>query len=182
MASMLFTVGHSTRSVEELVRLLTDSGVDLLVDVRSFPRSRANPQFNAEVLPAALAAAGINYRHLEALGGRRGPQGRDTPSPNTHWRRAGFRNYADYAMTSRFRLGLDTLRDLARSHSCAIMCAEAMWWRCHRQIIADYLLAAGHDVVHILGPGKSEPARLTPGAEPQADGTVHYPGAQDSLL
>ena len=178
----VFTIGHSTRSVEELARLLAESGVDMLVDVRSYPRSRTNPQFNADVLAAALGASGIGYRHLAALGGRRRAQRLDGPSPNTAWRRAGFRNYADYALTADFRSGLNDLRELTRGHTCAIMCAEAMWWRCHRRLIADYLLAAGADVVHIVAPGRSEAARITPGAEVQADGTLHYPAGQGSLI
>ena len=178
----VFTIGHSTRSVEELAGLLADSRVDLCVDVRSIPRSRANPQFNSDALPAALAVFGIGYRHLPALGGLRGRPKRDTPSPNTYWRRAGFRNYADYATTAEFRAGFDDLRELAQTHVPAIMCAEAVWWRCHRRIVADYLLAAGVPVVHILGPGKSEPAQLTPGAELHADGTLSYPAKQGSLF
>ena len=181
-AARVFTVGHSTRTVEELVQILDNAGVDLVVDVRAFPRSRTNPQFNADALPAGLAPAGIGYRHLGALGGMRRPTTGDAPSPNTYWRHAGFRNYADYALTPAFRAGLETVSGLARSHTCAVMCAEAVWWRCHRRIIADYLLAAGVDVAHILGPGRVEPARLTAGAEPQADGTIHYPAAQGALL
>ena len=178
----VFTIGHSRRAVEELSRLLGEQGVDLVADVRSFPRSRANPQFNSDALGAALAAFGIGYRHLRALGGRRGPQKLDGPSPNGMWRNAGFRNYADYALTPEFRAGLDALLELAREHTCAIMCAEAVWWRCHRQIIADYLLAAGFDVAHILGPARLEAARLTPGAQAQADGALHYPGEQGVLI
>ncbi len=178
----VFTIGHSTRSVDELVRLLTELGVDLLVDVRSIPRSRTNPQFNSDMLPAPLAACGIGYRHLRALGGLRGPQKLDAPSPNTLWRRAGFRNYADYAMTSEFRAGLHALRELARDHTLAMMCAEALWWRCHRRIIADYLLSAGMHVAHIVGPGRLDAARLTPGARVQSDGALHYPGDQETLI
>ncbi len=172
---MIFTIGHSTRSVAELVGLLRQVAVDLLADVRSVPRSRSNPQFNAELLPAPLAAAGIDYRHLPALGGLRGRRKDALPSPNTLWRNDAFRNYADYATTGTFRAGLDELKALASDHCCAIMCAEAVWWRCHRRIIADYLLAEGLAVAHIMGQGKIELATTTPGARPRPDGTILYP-------
>jgi uncharacterized protein (DUF488 family) len=185
-ALTIWTIGHSTRSAAELVQLLGQIPVDLLVDVRSVPRSRMNPQFNAELLPASLAASGVGYHHLPALGGLRAARKDGLPPPNTLWRNAAFRNYADYAAGSRlFRQGLDELIALAHSDRCAIMCAEAVWWRCHRRIVTDYLLIAGVEVAHIMGPGKIEPASLTPGAEPLADGTILYPapsGPQLSLL
>lgn len=173
----IFTIGHSTRSVAELAALLRQVSVDLLVDVRSVPRSRTNPQFNADALPQPLTAAGIAYRHLAALGGLRGRRLEAPPSPNTLWRNDAFRNYADYAATDAFREGFDQLRALARDHRCAIMCAEAVWWRCHRRIIADYLLVQGIPVEHIMGPGKIDPATLTPGTRPLADGSLVYPGS-----
>ena len=154
---------------------MREAGVDLLVDVRSFPRSRANPQFNIEALPAALAAAGVGYRHVKDLGGRRGRQDLGKPSPNGFWRSASFRNYADYALTPPFRAALVELLGLGRKHTCAIMCAEAAWQRCHRQIIADWLLAADVDVRHIVHAGRIEPARLNPGADALPDGAVTYP-------
>ena len=178
----LYTIGHSTRPADELIALLKDSGVDLLADVRSVPLSRHNPQFNADVLAGALAEAGIEYRHLKALGGRRGAQKLGQPSPNAGWRVAGFRNYADYALAPAFRDGLQTLLDLANDHTCAVMCAEAHWSRCHRRIITDHLLAAGHEVDHILGLGETGPARLTPHAQVQPDRSVHYPARQGVLL
>lgn len=181
-AMILYTIGHSTRSGEALIALLRAAGVGLLVDVRSIPRSRTNPQFNAEVLPAALEPAGIGYRHLAALGGRRGAQKLATPSPNGFWRNRSFLNYADYALTPAFRAGLAELLDLAQTQTCAVMCAEAVWWRCHRQIVADHLIAAGAQVVHILGPGQSEAARLNPAARVAPDGGVHYPGEQGELF
>jgi uncharacterized protein (DUF488 family) len=175
-AGTMFTIGHSTRSVGELIALLRYAGVDLLVDVRSVPRSRTNPQFNTDTLPQPLAQAGIGYRHIRALGGlRHRPKGAPA-SPNTLWRNDAFRNYADYAMTETFRAGLAELRALADEHRCAIMCAEAVWWRCHRRLVADYLLAEGVPVGHIMGSGKIEPARLTPGAKAQPDGTIVYAG------
>lgn len=176
------TIGHSTRPVEELIVLLRENGVDLLVDVRTVPRSRFNPQFNTDALPGPLAEAGIGYRHLAALGGlRHRPKGAP-PTRNTLWRNDAFRNYSDYAIAAQFRAGLTELRGLARDHRCAIMCAEAVWWRCHRRIVADYLVAAGEAVMHIMAPGKTEPAALTPGAEPQPDGTILYPAAQGQLI
>ena len=172
MTNPVFTIGHSTRSAAELIALLGEGGVDLVADVRAFPRSRTNPQFNGPVLQETLAAVGIAYRFLPALGGRRHGRGE---SPNTLWKNASFRAYADYAGTAEFRAGLEELRGLTGEHRCAIMCAEAVWWRCHRRIIADYLLTAGYEVVHILGPGKLTPASLTPGARPVGDGGLIYP-------
>jgi uncharacterized protein (DUF488 family) len=156
------------------VSLLREVDVRLLVDVRSIPRSRTNPQFNADTLPASLAAEGIGYRHLRALGGRRRHRKGEPPSPNAYWRVEAFRSYADYAETPEFRAGLDVLRSLARDTRCAIMCAEAVWWRCHRRIVADYLLAGGTRVEHIMGPGQVIPATLTPGARVMSDGTIRY--------
>lgn len=177
LMSPIFTIGHSTRPVSELIELLRRVSVDLLVDVRSVPRSRANPQFNPDTLSQALAAAGIGYRHLAALGGLRGRRKDPAPSQNTLWHSDAFRNYSDYAETDQFRSGLDQLIALAGENQCAIMCAEAVWWRCHRRIIADYLLVHGIPVAHIMGPGKVDPATLTPGAQPLADGTIRYPSS-----
>ena len=173
MGNPVFTIGHSTRSVVELIGLLREAAVVLLADVRAFPRSRTNPQFNGPELEKELAAAGIRYRYLPALGGRR--HAGKGPSPNMLWRNESFRAYALYAGTAEFRAGLEELCVLAGGHRCAIMCAEAVWWRCHRRIIADYLLAAGFEVVHILGPGKLTPAALTPGAQRSAAGGLIYP-------
>jgi uncharacterized protein (DUF488 family) len=178
----IHSIGHSTRSQDELLALLTEAGVALLIDVRSYPRSRRNPQFDAEALAAALTRAGIGYRHLKALGGKRGPPKGAASSPNTAWGEPGFRNYADYAMTPAFRAGFEALREAARERATAIMCAEAHWSRCHRQIIADYLIAAGEEVVHILGRGETEPARLSAQAAPLPDGTLRYPAKQGSLF
>jgi uncharacterized protein (DUF488 family) len=175
----IFTIGHSTRTIAEFVALLRQVAVDLLVDVRSIPRSRTNPQFNADALPEALGNAGITYCHLPALGGLRHRSEGPMPSPNTFWRAAAFRNYADYAATDAFRTGLHELRALARENCCAIMCAEAVWWRCHRRIIADYLLADGVPVAHIMGHNKIDPAKLTPGVRSLPGGTLIYPAAED---
>jgi uncharacterized protein (DUF488 family) len=170
----IFTIGHSTRPIAEFLVLLQQVAVNLLVDVRSIPRSRTNPQFNADALPETLAAAGISYQHLPALGGLRHGKKGATPSLNTFWQVAAFRSYADYAATEAFRTGLNELRALSRDNCCAIMCAEAVWWRCHRRIIADYLLTQGVPVMHIMGLDKIDPAKLTPGARAQPDGTLLY--------
>ncbi|MBX6323231.1 MAG: DUF488 domain-containing protein [Rhodospirillaceae bacterium] len=173
----VFTIGHSTRDADAFMALLGEAGVRLLADVRRFPRSRRHPQFNADRLAATLAAADIGYRHFPALGGRRTPQ---EASPNTLWTEPGFRGYADYAATPEFRAALDALEGLARATPTAIMCAEAAWWRCHRRIIADYLIADGFSVHHVLAPGRIEPARLTEGARRRDDRTLVYPaGARD---
>ena len=173
--STVFTIGHSTRPIGEFLTLLQQVAVNLLVDVRSIPRSRANPQFNAEALPETLAGAGISYRHLPALGGLRHRTKGAAPSLNTFWQVAAFRNYADYAVTDAFRTGLNELVALSRNNCCAIMCAEAVWWRCHRRIITDYLLAAGERVFHILGPAKIEAATINEAARPQGGGLLIYP-------
>jgi len=148
--------------------------------VRRFPRSATNPQFNLGAIDAALASAGISYRHIAELGGRRSRASAVAESPNGFWENSSFRNYADYAATEPFRHGLAVLRGMGQSQRCAIMCAEAVWWRCHRRIIADYLLSAGEQVLHILSATKVEPARLTPAAHIQPDGTLIYPGDSDS--
>jgi uncharacterized protein (DUF488 family) len=167
-----YTIGHSTRSLSELVALLESAGVKLLADVRAIPRSRTNPQFNIDALPPELDANGIGYAHFPELGGRRGSAAQ---SLNDFWENDSFRNYADYAATDAFRAGIERLRKLGEQQSIAIMCAEAVWWRCHRRIIADYLIAAGESVFHILGAGKIEPAKLTPAARRTAGGVLIYP-------
>jgi uncharacterized protein (DUF488 family) len=176
----IFTIGHSTRALAEFVALLKQVDVTLLVDVRSIPRSRTTPQFNRDTLPGSLADDGIGYRHLPALGGRRHHRKSDPPSLNAYWHVLAFRNYADHAETAEFRAGLEALRAFARDDRCAIMCAEAVWWRCHRRIITDYLLAGGARVEHIMGPGQVIPATLTPGSHVAAGGTVRYPAPQDA--
>jgi uncharacterized protein (DUF488 family) len=178
----VFTIGHSTRSIEEFVGLLKQVGVTLLVDVRSIPRSRAVPQFNGDALAVSLAEHGIAYQPLAALGGRRHHKKGAPRSLNTYWKVDAFRNYADYAETAEFRAGLAELRALAATQRTAIMCAEAVWWRCHRRIVTDYLLAAGDQVQHIMGQGNVAPASLTPGAEPLPNGTIRYPGPPELEL
>jgi len=170
----IFTIGHSTRSLEEFLALLAEFGVRHLADVRAIPRSRTNPQFNRDTLPRALRAAGVTYHHAAALGGRR-RRGHADPARNALWRNEAFHAYADHAETEPFRQPLDELLAAARPPHLAVMCAEALWWRCHRRIIADYLLARALPVAHIMAAGKCEPARLTPGAQVMPDATVQYP-------
>jgi uncharacterized protein (DUF488 family) len=175
MPVAFFTIGHSTRSIEEFVGLLRSVGVRLLVDVRTVPRSRRNPQFNREVLPATLADFQIGYEHLAALGGLRGHKRDVSPAVNAFWQNQSFHNYADYAMTEQFRAGLDRLRYLGHQSPSAIMCAEAVWWQCHRRIIADYLMAADEIVFHIMGADRVERAETTEGAKWEPDGILTYP-------
>jgi len=171
-----FTIGHSNRSLDEFRALLLGSAVTHVVDVRTVPRSRAIPQFNKETLPAALAESGVTYEHVAALGGLRG-KAKDVPADvNGFWTNESFHNYADYALSERFRTGLEHLIDVGARQRSAIMCSEAVWWRCHRRIIADYLIVAGATVLHIMGSGRAETARVTAGAVPRPDGTVVYPG------
>ena len=127
-----------------------------IVDVRTIPRSRANPQYNGDALSETLSAFQIGYTHIAALGGLRGHVRDIAPSVNAFWENQSFHNYADYAMTGSFRTGLNELRDLGRAQRCAVMCAEAVWWRCHRRIITDYLIASGETVFHILRAGRTE--------------------------
>ena len=173
----IYTIGHSTRSLDEFLALLREQGVECLVDVRSIPRSGRYPHFNGDALAPALQAASIAYRHMPGLGGRRGRM-KGGASHNTFWREEGFRNFADYAEGPAFATALAELRALASERRVAIMCAEAVWWRCHRRIISDYLVAAGEEVRHIMGPGKSEAANLTPEARVQPGGALRY-GAAD---
>lgn len=175
-----FTIGHSNRSLEDFIALLTAATIDRVVDIRTVPRSRTNPQFNKDTLSEPLAAAGVSYEHLADLGGLRGKARSVPPSVNGFWSNDSFHNYADYALSPQFRASLEHLRDEGHERRCALMCSEAVWWRCHRRIVADYLIASGETVVHIMGQGRMEPARLTEGAVVQGDGTVLYP-ATDQL-
>jgi uncharacterized protein (DUF488 family) len=177
MTNAFYTVGHSDRLLSEFVALLQAAGVELVVDVRAFPRSRGNPQFNADELERALAGFAIFYAHIPALGGRRPRQAAVPPARNAFWENRSFHNYADYAESAAFRAGLERLTELGRRQRCAIMCAEAVWWRCHRRIIADYLISRGERVFHILPDGRIERAKRTPGARRRRDGTLAYPAA-----
>ena len=170
----VYTIGHSTRSIVEFAALLGESGIELVVDVRAIPRSRTNPQFDRDALPGSLAPVGIGYEHIAELGGRRGRARGAPPSSNTFWQNSSFRNYADYAATAAFRSGLERLRELSRRRRTAVMCSETLWWRCHRRIISDYLLAEGIPVLHIMAPHKVQPATLTPTAQRTDEGTLVY--------
>jgi len=174
MAQPFYTIGHSTRPLSDFVSLLQSAGVTLVADVRSVPRSRTNPQYNQDVLPTALAAFEIGYEHFASLGGLRGRTRDVSPDVNAFWENESFHNYADYAMGEGFRSGLATLRERGRTRHCAVMCAEAVWWRCHRRIIADYLIVAGESVFHILGADHVEPAHMTEAARWRADGSLVY--------
>jgi uncharacterized protein (DUF488 family) len=174
LSAPVYTIGHSTRTIPEFGALLGESAIQVVADVRAIPRSRTNPQFDLDALPASLEAFGIAYQHFPELGGRRHHPRGSPPSPNTFWHNESFRNYADYAATAAFSAGFTRLRELAERQRCALMCSEAVWWRCHRRIITDYLLVRGIQVIHIMGPGKSDAATLTPNAYPQSDGTLLY--------
>lgn len=169
---MIYTIGHSTRGLAELLGLLAAHGVAQVVDVRRYPASRRHPQFAQAALAAGLGASGIGYRHEPDLGGRRSAR-RD--SPNTAWRSAGFRGYADYMETAAFQAALGPLIASARTVPTAILCAEAVPWRCHRHLIADALVAGGESVGHILGRGELRRHELSPHAELVPGGAVRYP-------
>jgi len=168
----IFTIGHSTRSFDELVALLGSSGVSVIADIRTIPRSRHNPQFDRDALRAALRSRGIRYVHLPALGGLRHAR---ADSSNVGWHNASFRGFADYMATEDFAAGLDELHELAGASTVALMCAEAVPWRCHRSLVADALTVRGARVEHITGAGRSRPHRVTPFA--RVEGTrITYPG------
>lgn len=175
MPPRVFTIGHSDRSIDTFTDLLTGPGITNLADIRTMTMSRANPQFNAPALDAALAEGGITYRHLAALGGLRKRSRDVAPDVNGLWHNRSFHNFADYALSQPFRAGLDDLLTWANNAPTVIMCAEAVWWRCHRRIVADYLLAQGHTVNHLMEGGRIVPAELTPGAVILPEATVVYP-------
>jgi uncharacterized protein (DUF488 family) len=172
----IHTIGHSTRTIPEFVDLLQVGNVELVVDIRSVPRSRTNSQFNLETLPDTLAPWQIGYRHIRDLGGLRGRSKSVPPEVNGFWTNPSFHNFADYALSDAFRAGLLNLLELSETKRCAIMCSEAVWWRCHRRIVADYLLIAGRSVFHLMGAARIEPAALTQAARTR-DGALVYPAA-----
>jgi uncharacterized protein (DUF488 family) len=157
----IFTIGHSTRSTEELLSLLAEHGIDVLMDVRRFPGSRRHPQFSRDALASALAAAGVEYMHEPRLGGRRAAR---PDSPHSAWRVEAFRGYADHMETPEFASALEELIRLSQTRTLALMCAEAVPWRCHRRLISDALVARGFAVRHILGHGRADPHELDPNA------------------
>jgi uncharacterized protein (DUF488 family) len=172
MTATVYTIGHSSRSIEEFLALLHQNGVRVLADIRTIPKSRHNPQYWQDALARSLADAGITYRYLPALGGRR----RTRPdSINTAWRNASFRGYADYMQTDAFATAVDELVEIAATQPTAIMCAEAVPWRCHRSLVGDALLVRGVEVVDIISATSVRPHVLTPWAK--VDGlTITYPG------
>ena len=192
----IWTIGHSTRSIEDFISLLKENEIKLLADVRSWPGSKRYPQFNREALAKSLNAHGIRYEHFPELGGRRKP---NADSRNTAWRNASFRGYADYMEAEEFHKGVERLLAFARNDglgsrrndrdgsetvtpwSAAIMCAEAVWWRCHRSLISDYLKVRGIEVMHILDTNKVEPHPFTSAAH-IIDGTLSYASEVDRLI
>lgn len=169
----LFTIGHSTRELDEFIDLLRTHGITRIVDVRRFPGSRRHPHFGSEALRRSLREAGIDYRHAPELGGRRKP---DPASPNRYWRNDSFRAYADYMSTAEFRAALDRLVQDAEAAPTAIMCAEAVPWRCHRNLISDAVVAAGCAVAHVIDGSPPDPHTLNEGARVGDDGALVYPG------
>lgn len=170
----IYAVGHSTRTAEELLALLEAHGIRTLADIRTVPRSRTNPQFNVDTFPRTLARVGLRHAHLPRLGGLRRP-GKD--SPNAAWRNLSFRGYADHMLTEDFALGLEELRVLSREGPVALMCAEALRWRCHRSLVADALWARGVEVKHILSATRTEAHRLTPFARVRGLKVLYPPEA-----
>jgi uncharacterized protein (DUF488 family) len=172
---VVFTIGHSTHPIEEFISLLKLNEVNFLVDVRTIPRSRRNPQFNIEALPESLADVGIEYKHMASLGGLRRTR---ADSPNTGWRNESFRGYADYMQTAEFQKAINALIDLATHHQIAIMCAEAVPWRCHRSLIGDALLVRGIEVLEIISTAKPKPHKLTSFAHVEGE-TITYPPTEE---
>ncbi|MEA3042151.1 MAG: hypothetical protein QOC65_1640 [Sphingomonadales bacterium] len=176
MSEPFFTIGHSTRTIEEFVALLQAGRVGMVVDIRTVPRSRTNPRYNEDALPDALAAYQIGHRRIAALGGLRKRVPQVPPETNGWWSNRSFHNYADHALSAEFGEGLEELIGLGRARRVAMMCSEAVWWRCHRRIVADWLIARGETVCHLMGDDKVDPARLCEGAR-TAGGAVTYPAA-----
>lgn len=175
MTANFVTIGHSNRSPQMVVDMLLEARVRLLADVRSFPKSRTNPDFNNDVFPEVLAQHQIGYRHMLALGGRRPRQPDVDDELNAFWRVRSFQNYADYALSPQFGEAFTELVELGGGGCVALMCSEAVWWRCHRRIITDWLLLNGHEVRHLMAPGRIDHAHPTEGACHRDDGSVVYP-------
>ena len=170
----IFTIGHSSRPLSAFLTLLDESKIQCVVDVRRLPGSRSFPEYNADQLAASLAEGGIDYWHLDELCGRRSMGELQGAAPEAFWSNASFARYAAYARSNAFAHGLHELMLRAQHQRCAVMCSEAVWWRCHRRIITDHLIALGVSVCHIMGPGKVVAATLTRGAS-VSDGDVVYP-------
>jgi uncharacterized protein (DUF488 family) len=175
----IWTIGHSTRTIEEFIGALQANGIKLLADVRLLPGSKRFPQFNKEELTKSLKEHGMGYEHFPELGGRRKAK---KDSPNTAWRNESFRGYADHMETAEFASGIARLQEMADCHGAtAIMCAEAIWWRCHRSLIADDLKVQGIEVIHIVDENKTEAHPFTSPAR-VVDGKLDYSGKQAELL
>ena len=175
-SAVIWTIGHSTRTAEEFLALLVAHGITGLADVRTIPRSRRHPHFAAEALAANLQSNGIEYRHFVALGGLRKPC---PDSTNGAWRNAAFRGYADHMQTTEFADAVDALLAFGAERNVAVMCAEAVWWQCHRMLLSDALVSRGVETRHIMslrGASAVQPHRLTPFAQIREDGSVWYPG------
>jgi len=177
-ASTIYTIGHSTRSIQDFLRALKKYQIAVLADVRLIPKSRTNPQFSQEALESSLRNAGIEYRHFKGLGGHRRPV---ENSPNGGWHNESFRGYADYAITTEFQENLRSLIEIAETHTSAIMCAEFVPWKCHRSIIADYLLIRGLEVIDIFDQKQSRKHALTSFAKIENGTSLIYPSDTSRL-
>ncbi len=181
-ASVIWTIGHSSRSIDDFLFLLRENSIRIVADVRSWPRSRRHPHFDGGALRASLGNAGIAYRHFPGLGGRRKPSMPAGTSPNGFWKVEGFRNYADHALSRQFGQALAELMECAAAAATAMLCAEADPDQCHRRIIGDHLMARGWRVLHILGPADLREARMNDAARISPNGTVTYPPIQTELF
>ena len=179
MALPFFTIGHSTRSIGDFVDLLRVGAVETVIDIRTVPRSRTNPQYNEDPLADALAPYQIGHRRIAALGGLRGRTREVAPEVNGWWSNRSFHNYADHALSGAFAAGLAELVAIGRERRIAMMCSEAVWWRCNRRIVADHLIAAGEEVFHLMDGGRADPARLSLGARVEG-GLLTYPDAPEA--
>lgn len=180
MLPVVLTIGHSTHPLDRFLALLAQNEVEALVDIRRFPGSRKHPHFHRDSLTVTLPKSGVEYHWLEALGGRRHRKSKDAPSVNLGLQNQAFRNYADYMLTEEFREGVEKLLEIARQKRTAIMCAEGLFWRCHRRLVSDFLVARGVTVQHILPAGKLQPHTLTPGAVVEGR-RVTYPGERSLI-
>lgn len=177
MSVPFFTIGHSDRGLAEFVGLLRHSAIEMVVDVRRLPGSKRYPQFNQDTLAAGLEEEGLGYTWAQGLTGRRPKSKTVPPEVNAWWENQSFHNYADHALSDEFHDSLAQLREQGRDHRLAVMCSEAVWWRCHRRIIADYLIAAGEQVFHVMGGDRVETAELSSGAKAQPGLRVTYPAS-----
>lgn len=170
-----YTIGHSNREPDQFLKILAGVDVRLVVDVRAFPRSRANPAYSIDVLPLSLATADIGYEHWPELGGRRPRQHGVPDDCNAFWRNRSFHNYADYALSGTFHNAINTLIGRSLSYRLALMCSEAAWWRCHRRIITDYLISRGCTVFHLMSLGRLDLASPSHGSKLDPSGNILYP-------